>query len=150
MKEPTKITLHVEEFPVVYKTDKGNFVTTKVLMDTEDIRAIPFVGTDEFSTIDEAIEDAGDGVHVVNWKVNLATYVGLTKSKKHPAPCFFGAWTVEVRGITCKRWTNNTTGDTGVSFKFVGLRPVSIEDGEESIRPEELEVVDKTADEDND
>ena len=149
MKEPTKITLHVEEFPVVYKTDKGSFVTTKVLMDTEDIRAVPFVGNDEFSTIDEAIEDAGDGVHVVNWKVNLATYVGLAKSKKHPAPCFMSDWFVEVRGITCKRWTNNATGDTGVTFRFMGLRPVAIEEGESSIQIDDMDVVDYT-EEDND
>lgn len=150
MKEPIKLTLHVEDMPVLAKSKKGQFVTTKVVMDTDDLRGLPFVGNDDFGSFAEAIVEAGSGMHVVNWKVNAGTYKALAKNAKHPAPCFFGAWTVELRGITAKRWTNNTTGDSGVSFKFVGLRPVAIEEGESSIQIDDMDVVDYTTDEDND
>ena len=149
MKETTKLTLHVEDMPLLAKSKKGQFVTTKVVMDTDEMKSVPFVGTDDFGSFDEAIVEAGGGLHIVNWKVNAGTYKALAKNTKHPAPCFFGAWTVEVRGITAKRWTNNTTGDSGVSFKFVGLRPVAIEEGESSIQIDDMDVVDYT-DEDND
>ena len=148
MKETTKLTLHVEDMPLLAKSKKGQFVTTKVVMDTDEMKSVPFVGTDDFGSFDEAIVEAGGGLHVVNWKVNAGTYKALAKNAKHPAPCFFGAWTVEVRGITAKRWTNNTTGDSGVSFKFVGLRPVAIEEGESSIQIGDMDVVDYTTDED--
>ena len=148
MKETTKLTLHVEDMPLLAKSKKGQFVITKVVMDTDEMKSVPFVGTDDFGSFDEAIVEAGGGLHVVNWKVNAGTYKALAKNAKHPAPCFFGAWTVEVRGITAKRWTNNTTGDSGVSFKFVGLRPVAIEEGESSIQIGDMDVVDYTTDED--
>ena len=148
MKESTKIILHVEDMPLLAKSKKGQFVTTKVVMGTDEMKSVPFVGTDDFGSFDEAIVEAGGGLHIVNWKVNAGTYKALAKNAKHPAPCFFGAWTVEVRGITAKRWTNNTTGDSGVSFKFVGLRPVAIEEGESSIQIDDMDVVDYTTDED--
>ena len=148
MKESTKLILHVEDMPILAKSKKGQFVTTKVVMDTDEMKSVPFVGTDDFGSFDEAIVEAGGGLHVVNWKVNVGTYRALAKNARHPAPCFFGAWTVEVRGITAKRWTNNTTGDSGVSFKFVGLRPVAIEEGESSIQIDDMDVVDYTTDED--
>ena len=148
MKESTKLILHVEDMPLLAKSKKGQFVTTKVVMDTDEMKSVPFVGTDDFGSFDEAIDEAGGGLHVVNWKVNAGTYKALARSAGHPAPCFFGAWTVEVRGITAKRWTNNTTGDSGVSFKFVGLRPVAIEEGESSIQIDDMDVVDYTTDED--
>ena len=148
MKESTKLILHVEDMPLLAKSKKGQFVTTKVVMDTDEMKSVPFVGADDFGSFDEAIVEAGGGLHIVNWKVNAGTYKALAKNAKHPAPCFFGAWTVEVRGITAKRWTNNTTGDSGVSFKFVGLRPVAIEEGESSIQIDDMDVVDYTTDED--
>ena len=148
MKESTKIILHVEDMPLLAKSKKGQFVTTKVVMDTDEMKSVPFVGTDDFGSFDEAIVETNGGLHVVNWKVNAGTYKALAKNAKHPAPCFFSAWTVEVRGITAKRWTNNTTGDSGVSFKFVGLRPVAIEEGESSIQIDDMDVVDYTTDED--
>ena len=150
MKEPTKLILHVEDMPLLAKSKRGQFVTTKVVMETAEMRELPFLGNEEFSSVDEALEDAGDGVHVVNWKVNAGTYKALARNARHPAPCVFGAWTVEVRGITAKRWTNNTTGDSGVSFRFVGLRPVAIEEGESSIQIDDMDVVDYTDAEDND
>jgi hypothetical protein len=149
--EASKLVLHVEEFPMVYKSSKGSFVTTKVMMDSPEMRKLPFVANDDFADWDEALEEAGSGLHVVNWKVNAGTFRALSKSTKHPGPCFMGDWTVEVRGITARRWTSKSTGDTGVTFKFMGLRPLSIEEGETCIQMEELEVVDTTADsEDND
>lgn len=144
------ITLHVEEYPMVYKSSKGSFVTTKVTMDNSEMTKLPFVPNDDFASWEEAIEEAGDGIHIVNWKTNVGTFRALSKSTKHPGPCFIGDWTVEVRGITAKRWTSKSTGDTGVTFKFVGLRPMAIEEGETSIQLDELDVIDTTADEGND
>ncbi len=145
-----KLTLHVEDMPVLAKSKKGQYVTTKVMMDTDEMRKVPFLPNDDFSSFDEAIDEAGGGLHVVNWKVNAGTYKALAKNAKHPAPCFFGAWTVEIRGIAAKRWTNNATGDTGVTFRFMGLRPVAIEEGESSIQIDDMDVVDYTDADDND
>lgn len=156
------ITLNLEEIPVKTRfSDGGESIEIKVFLTNAEIKRLTFVESKDFADVDAALEEAGEGKgHTVTWKIRQAgTYKMLGQyghegepsaaEAKYPAPCLFGDWTVKVRGITATTYESKRTGETGVSFSFVGVRPLTAADGEMSIPFEELSVKDLSKSDDD-
>lgn len=137
-----ELKLQVEEAPTLNKGKKGSWVNVKTLLTESEIRDLPWVASDDYKTADAAFEAAGSGAHIVNWRTTPGTYAKMAEpNSRHPMPALFDEWTVSVRGVTAYNWENDK-GETGISFRFVGLRPMSIPEGCESIKLDELDVRD--------
>ena len=116
----TKIMVFVDDVPRHVVAKKGGFVVVKTAMSAETIEKLPFLANEEFSTLEEALEEAGRGAyHRVSWSYDDGPFkavFGKTSFK-------LGTWLATTYGISARRWENESTGETGVSFKLLGVMP---------------------------
>ena len=88
-------------------------------MSTEVMRQLPFLANEEFANLEEAIDEAGGGAyHRVSWSYDDGPFKAVFKDGLK-----LGTWLATTYGVTARRWENETTGETGVSFKLLGVMP---------------------------
>ena len=115
----TKIMVFVDDVPRHVVTKNGGFVVVKTAMSTEVMRQLPFLANEEFADLEEALEEAGRGAyHRVSWSYDDGPFKAVFKGSFK-----MGTWLATTYGITARRWENETTGESGVSFKLLGVMP---------------------------
>ena len=115
----TKILVFIDDVPRHVVTKRGGFVVVKTAMATDVMRKLPFLANEEFASLEEALEEAGRGAyHRVSWAYDDGPFKAVFKG------CFkLGTWLATTYGLTARRWENETTGETGISFKLFGVMP---------------------------
>ena len=117
--EKTKIMVFVDDVPRHVVAKNGGFVVVKTAMSAEKMKKLPFLANEEFSTLEEALEEAGrGGIHRVSWSYDDGPFKAVFKGSFR-----IGTWLATTYGITAHRWENETTGETGISFKLLGVMP---------------------------
>ena len=115
----TKIMVFVDDVPRHVVTKLGGFVVVKTAMATEAMSELPFLANEEFNNLEEALEEAGRGAyHRVSWSYDDGPFRAVFKSSFK-----LGTWLATTYGITARRWENETTGESGISFKLLGVMP---------------------------
>ena len=115
----TKVLVFVDDVPRHVVAKAGGFVVVKTAMATEAMRELPFLANEEFETLEDALEEAGRGAyHRVSWTYDDGPFKAVFKSSFK-----LGTWLATTYGVTARRWENETTGETGVSFKLLGVMP---------------------------
>lgn len=115
----TKIMVFVDDVPRHVVTKSGVFVVVKTAMATEAMIKLPFLANEEFSSLEEALEEIGGGAyHRVSWSYDDGPFKAVFKGSFK-----LGTWLATTYGITARRWENETTGESGVSFKLLGVMP---------------------------
>ena len=117
----TKIMVFVDDVPrhVVAKGG-GGFVVVKTVMSAEVMRELPFLANEEFNSLEEALEEAhGGAYHRVSWSYDDGPFKAVFKKTSFK----LGTWLATTYGITARRWENETAGESGVSFKLLGVMP---------------------------
>ena len=118
--EKTKIMVFIDDVPRHVVSKSGGFVVVKTAMSTEVMEKLPFLANEEFANLEEALEEAGrSGIHRVSWSYDDGPFkavFGQTGFK-------LGTWLATTYGITARRWENESTGESGVSFKLLGVMP---------------------------
>ena len=115
----TKIMIFVDDVPRHVVAKNGGFVVVKTAMATEVLAKLPFLANEEFSSLEEALEEAGGGAyHRVSWSYDDGPFKAVFKSSFK-----IGTWLATTYGVTARRWENESTGETGVSFKLLGVMP---------------------------
>ena len=115
----TRIMVFVDDVPRHVVAKGGGFVVVKTAMSAETIKKLPFLANEEFDNLEEALEEAGRGAyHRVSWSYDDGPFKAAFK-----AGFKLGTWLATTYGITARRWENETTGETGVSFKLLGVMP---------------------------
>lgn len=117
--EKTRILVTIDDVPRHVVAKSGGFVVVKTAMAAETMKKLPFLANEEFSTLEEALEEAGRGAfHRVSWSYDDGPFKAVFKGSFK-----IGTWLATTYGITARRWENETTGETGVSFKLLGVMP---------------------------
>ena len=118
--DKTRILVVVDDVPRHVVTKSGGFVVVKTAMSTKAMKELPFLANEEFSDLEEALEEAaGRGAyHRVRWSYDDGPFKAVFKGGFK-----LGTWLATTYGITARRWENETTGETGVSFKLLGVMP---------------------------
>ena len=117
--EKTKIMVFIDDVPRHVAAKSGGFVVVKTVMATETMAKLPFLENEEFSNLEEALEESGRGAyHRVSWAYDDGPFRAVFKSSFK-----LGTWLATTYGITARRWENETTGESGVSFKLLGVMP---------------------------
>ena len=116
--EKTKIMVFIDDVPRHVAAKSGGFVVVKTVMSTEAIKKLPFLANEEFETLEEALEESGRGIHRVSWSYDDGPFKAVFKSSFK-----LGTWLATTYGVAARRWENETTGETGVSFKLLGVMP---------------------------
>ena len=115
----TKIMVFVDDVPRHVVSKSGGFVVVKTAMSTEIMSRLPFLANEEFETLEEALEETGRGAyHRVSWSYDDGPFKAVFKTSFK-----LGTWLATTYGITARRWENETTGESGVSFKLLGVMP---------------------------
>ena len=115
----TKILVFVDDVPRHVVTKNGGFVVVKTAMAAEIMAELPFLANEEFANLEEALEEAGRGAyHRVNWSYDDGPFRAVFQ-----AGFKLGTGLATAYGVTARRWENETTGETGVSFKLLGVMP---------------------------
>ena len=115
----TKIMVFIDDVPRHVVSKSGGFVVVKTAMSAETMCKLPFLANEEFGSLEEALEETGRGAyHRVNWSYDDGPFKAVFKSSFK-----LGTWLATTYGITARRWENETTGETGVSFKLLGVMP---------------------------
>lgn len=115
----TKIMVFVDDVPRHVVTKSGGFVVVKTVMSAETISKLPFLANEEFANLEEALEESGRGAyHRVNWSYDDGPFKAIFKGSFK-----IGTWLATTYGVTARRWENETTGESGVSFKLLGVMP---------------------------
>ena len=115
----TKIMVFVDDVPRHVAAKSGGFVVVKTAMATGAMAKLPFLANEEFANLEEALEEAGRGAyHRVSWTYDDGPFKAVFKSSFK-----LGTWLATTYGVTARRWENETTGETGVSFKLLGVMP---------------------------
>ena len=115
----TKIMIFVDDVPRHVVAKKGGFVVVKTAMSVETMEKLPFLANEEFSTLEEALEESGRGdIHRVSWTYDDGPFKAVFKDGFK-----IGTWLATTYGLSARRWENETTGETGVSFKLLGVMP---------------------------
>ena len=115
----TKIMVFVDDVPRHVVTKTGGFVVVKTAMAAETIAKLPFIANEEFANLEEALEEAGRGAyHRVSWSYDDGPFRAVFKDGFK-----LGTWLATTYGLTARRWENETTGETGISFKLLGVMP---------------------------
>ena len=115
----TKIMIFVDDVPRHVVTKNGGFVVVKTAMSTETMSKLPFLANEEFESLEDALEEVGRGAyHRVSWSYDDGPFKAVFRSSFK-----LGTWLATTYGITARRWENETTGETGVSFKLLGVMP---------------------------
>ena len=116
----TKMLVVVDDVPRHVATKKGGFVVVKTAMSAEMMAKIPFLANEEFANLEEALEEVGrGGIHRVSWSYDDGPFkavFGRTGFK-------LGTWLATTYGVTARRWENETTGESGITFKLLGVMP---------------------------
>ena len=117
--DKTRILVFVDDVPRHVVTKRGGFVVVKTAMATDVMRKLPFLANEEFSSLEEALEEAGRGAyHRVSWAYDDGPFKAVFRSSFK-----LGTWLATTYGVTARRWENETTGESGVSFKLLGVMP---------------------------
>ena len=115
----TKIMVFVDDVPRHVVTKSGGFVVVKTAMAAEVMSKLPFLANEEFSTLEDALEEAGGGAyHRVSWSYDDGPFRAVFKDGFK-----LGTWLATTYGVSARRWENETTGESGVSFKLLGVMP---------------------------
>ena len=115
----TKIMVFVDDVPRHVVTRSGGFVVVKTAMATETMARLPFLANEEFANLEEALEEAERGAyHRVSWSYDDGPFKAVFKGSFK-----IGTWLATTYGITARRWENETTGESGVTFKLLGVMP---------------------------
>lgn len=117
----TKIMVFVDDVPRHVTAKKGGFVVVKTALTAEVMEKLPFLANEEFSNLEDALEEAGHGIriHRVSWSYDDGPFkavFGKTSFK-------LGTWLATTYGLTARRWENESTGESGVTFKLLGVMP---------------------------
>ena len=116
----TKVLVSVDDVPRHVVSKSGGFVVVKTAMATDIMRRLPFLANEEFSDLEEALEETGRGAyHRVSWSYDDGPFRAVFKGSSFK----LGTWLATTYGITARRWENETTGETGISFKLLGVMP---------------------------
>ena len=116
----TKIMVFVDDVPRHVVTKNGGFVVVKTAMAAETMAKLPFLANEEFGSLEEALEETGRGAyHRVSWSYDDGPFRAVFKGSSFK----LGTWLATTYGITARRWENETTGESGVSFKLLGVMP---------------------------
>lgn len=115
----TKIMVFVDDVPRHVVTKQGGFVVVKTAMSAEVMKQLPFLANEEFSNLEEALEEAGGGAyHRVSWSYDDGPFKAVFKNSFK-----LGTWLATTYGVSARRWENETTGEEGISFKLLGVMP---------------------------
>lgn len=115
----TKIMVFVDDVPRHVTAKSGGFVVVKTAMATEAMSKLPFLANEEFNNLEEALEESGrGGMHRVSWSYDDGPFKAVFKDGFK-----IGTWLATTYGVTARRWENETTGESGVSFKLLGVMP---------------------------
>ena len=115
----TKIMVFIDDVPRHVVSKSGGFVVVKTAMSTKAMKELPFLANEEFGSLEEALEETGRGAyHRVSWSYDDGPFRAVFKGSFK-----LGTWLATTYGITARRWENETTGETGVSFKLLGVMP---------------------------
>ena len=115
----TKILVFIDDVPRHVVTKGGGFVVVKTVMATDIMAKLPFLANEEFASLEEALEESGrGGMHRVSWSYDDGPFKAVFKGSFK-----LGTWLATTYGITARRWENETTGESGVSFKLLGVMP---------------------------
>ena len=117
--EKTKIMVFIDDVPRHVAAKSGGFVVVKTAMSTDILAKLPFLANEEFASLEEALEESGRGAyHRVSWSYDDGPFRAVFKGSFK-----LGTWLATTYGITARRWENETTGESGVSFKLLGVMP---------------------------
>ena len=115
----TKILVFIDDVPRHVVTKSGGFVVVKTAMATDIMAKLPFIANEEFDNLEEALEEAGRGAyHRVSWSYDDGPFKAVFKSSFK-----LGTWLATTYGVTARRWENEATGETGITFKLLGVMP---------------------------
>ena len=115
----TRIMVFVDDVPRHVVTKSGGFVVVKTAMSAETMARLPFLANEEFANLEEALEETGRGAyHRVSWSYDDGPFRAVFKGSFK-----LGTWLATTYGITARRWENETTGESGVTFKLLGVMP---------------------------
>ena len=115
----TKIMVFIDDVPRHVVTKSGGFVVVKTAMSAETMTRLPFLENEEFSGLEDALEEAGRGAyHRVSWSYDDGPFKAVFKDGFK-----LGTWLATTYGLSARRWENETTGESGVSFKLLGVMP---------------------------
>ena len=117
--DKTRILVIVDDVPRHVVTKRGGFVVVKTAMATDVMRKLPFLANEELASLGEALEEAGRGAyHRVSWAYDDGPFKAVFKSSFK-----LGTWLATTYGVTARRWENEATGETGITFKLLGVMP---------------------------
>lgn len=115
----TKIIVFVDDVPRHVASKTGGFVVVKTAISAEVMAKLPFLANEEFESLEEALEESGRGAyHRVSWSYDDGPFKAVFKEQFK-----LGTWLATTYGITARRWENETTGESGVTFKLLGVMP---------------------------
>ena len=115
----TKIMVFIDDVPRHVVSKSGGFVVVKTAMSAETMCKLPFLANEEFGNLEEALEEArGGAYHRVSWSYDDGPFRAVFKDGFK-----MGTWLATTYGITARRWENETTGESGVTFKLLGVMP---------------------------
>ena len=117
--EKTRILVTIDDVPRHVVAKAGGFVVVKTAMATDVMEKLPFLANEEFSNLEEALEEAGRGAyHRVSWSYDDGPFKAVFKSSFK-----LGTWLATTYGLSARRWENESTGESGVTFKLLGVMP---------------------------
>ena len=117
--EKTRIMVFIDDVPRHVVAKNGGFVVVKTAISTETMAKLPFLANEEFGNLEEALEESGrGGMHRVSWTYDDGPFRAVFKDSFK-----LGTWLATTYGITARRWENEATGESGVSFKLLGVMP---------------------------
>ena len=117
--DKTRILVVVDDGPRHVVTKSGGFGVVKTAMSTDVLAELPFLANEEFANLEEALEEAGRGAyHRVSWSYDDGPFKAVFKDGFQ-----LGTWLATTYGISARRWENETTGESGISFKLLGVMP---------------------------
>ena len=115
----TRIMVFIDDVPHHVAAKSGGFVVVKTAMSAETMGKLPFLANEEFNNLEEALEESGRGAyHRVSWSYDDGPFKAVFRNSFK-----MGTWLATTYGVTARRWENETTGETGVSFKLLGVMP---------------------------
>ena len=115
----TRILVNIDDVPRHVMTKRGGFVVVKTAMSAETIRELPFLANEEFASLEDALEETGRGAyHRVSWSYDDGPFKAVFKDGFK-----LGTWLATTYGVTARRWENESTGESGISFKLLGVMP---------------------------
>ena len=115
----TKIMVFVDDVPRHVVAKGGGFVVVKTAMSAEVMKELPFLANEEFNNLEEALEESGRGAyHRVSWSYDDGPFKAVFKNEFK-----LGTWLATTYGLSARRWENETTGETGITFKLLGVMP---------------------------